>query len=244
MSDAGAVCDRLEWDSAFFGVPIARVRANRLTEDSAAEIEAWAKTNGIRCLYFVADLDHMPTVRLAEQYGYSLVDVRVTYEARIADLQRPVPDAQMPPIRIAVAEDIPAFREMARQSYHGTRFYNDPHFPDAQCDELYATWMERSVHGWADCVFAIGPAGAPYGYMTCHRDGRMGLSSVRADMRGQGYGLALYQAAFDWFATNRVEPMLLVTQGANLTAQRIFRRFGARIANVALYYHRWLPPQP
>ena len=67
----------------------------------------------------------------------------------------------------------------------------------------------------------------------------MGLSSVRPDMRGHGYGLALYQAAFDWFVANRIEPMLLVTQGANVPAQRIFQRFGARLARVALWYHRW-----
>ena len=129
--DAGEVCDRLEWDSAFFGVPIARVRANRLTGELASAIDGWAEAHAIRCLYFLADLAHMPTVRLAEEHGYRLVDIKVTYEARIAELQRVVPQAKMPAIRIAVPEDIPAFREMARHSYPGTRFYNDPGFPDA-----------------------------------------------------------------------------------------------------------------
>jgi dTDP-4-amino-4,6-dideoxy-D-galactose acyltransferase len=248
--DDGELCDRLEWDSTFFGVPIARIRANRLCESLATRIEAWAEAQGIRCLYFLADLDDIPTVRLAEQRGYRLVDVKVTYEVGLAALTRVIPKSQLPQplqppvMRIAVAEDVPALRAIALKSYRGTRFYNDPDFPDAQCDELYATWIERSVHGWADRVFALGPLGAPYGYITCHRDGRMGLSGVRADMRGRGYGLALYQAAFDWFTSERVEPIRLITQGANVRAQRLFQQFGGRITGIALWYHRWLPTHP
>jgi len=244
MIDADEVCERLEWDSTFFGVPIARIRANRLCESLATRIDAWAHAQGIRCLYFLADADDTPTVRLAEQRGYRLVDVKVTYEAGLDALKRVVPESRMPDLRVAVAEDISAFRAIALNSYRGTRFYNDPNFPDAQCDELYATWIERSVHGWADRVFAVGPVGAPYGYVTCHRDGRMGLSGVRADMRGRGYGLALYQAAFDWFASERLEPVRLITQGANVRAQRLFQQFGGHITRMSLWYHRWLPPQP
>ena len=236
---ADAVCDRLEWDSAFFGVPIARVRTSRLTGELARAIDAWAEAHDIRCLYFLADLAHTPTVRLAEDHGYHLVDVRLTYEARLADVQRVLPPSEVPAVRLAVREDIPAFRDISRHSYPGTRFYHDPNFSEAQCDELYATWIERSVHGFADRVFTIGPAGAPFGYATCHRDGRMGLAAVRPDMRGHGYGLALYQAAFDWFLANRIEPIVLHTQGANVPGQRIAQRLGCRVAHAALWYHRW-----
>jgi GNAT superfamily N-acetyltransferase len=241
MSDGDEVCERLEWDSAFFGVPIARIRANRLNEDLATRIDAWAETHGVRCLYLLADLEDMSTMRLVEPRGYRLVDVKVSYEVGLDALKRVVPESQMSDIRVAVADDVPAFRAIALGSYRGTRFYNDPDFPDAQCDELYATWIERSVHGWADRVFALGPVGAPYGYVTCHRDGRLGLSGVRADMRGQGHGLALYQAALDWLASERVEPIRLVTQGTHIRAQRLFQQFGGRIASIALWYHRWLP---
>jgi len=244
LRDAVAVCERLEWDSTFFGVPIARIRTNRLDETLAMEIETWAAAEGIRCLYFLADLEDAATMRIAEQHGYRLVDVRVAYELLIKDVVRLVEPSQMTNIRAAVPDDVPALRAIALHGYRGTRFYNDPDFPTAQCDELYATWIEHSVHGWADQVFVLGPPGGAYGFITCHRDGRIGLSGIHVTQRGRGEGLALYQAAVEWCVAERVEPIRLVTQGTNLRAQRLFQRMGGRITNMALWYHRWLTPTP
>jgi dTDP-4-amino-4,6-dideoxy-D-galactose acyltransferase len=239
------LCQRLAWDSTFFGVPIARIRASRLTESLAARIDAWAVAEGIRCLYLLADPSDMATIRLADARGYRLVDVRVHYELRLdalAQARRIGQPSRMSEARLAVADDIPALRAVAATTHRGTRFYNDPGFPDARCDELYATWIERSVQGWADRVFVIGPVGAAYGYISCHGDGRFGLVGVRADMRGQGYGLTLYQAASDWLASEGVEPIQCVTQGANIQSQRLFQRIGGRMTSMGLWYHQWLKP--
>lgn len=239
MNDVGEVCERLDWDSTFFGVPIARIRASRLTESRAAGIDAWAEAERIRCLYLLADPNDMTTMRLAEARGYRLVDVRVQYELCLDRINQP---ARMSEIRLAVADDVPALRAVAACAHRGTRFHNDPGFPEARCDELYATWIERSVRGWADRVFVIGPVGAAFGYVSCHGDGRFGLVGVREDMRGQGYGLALYQAAYDWFVAERVQPVQFVTQGANIQSQRLCQRIGGRLTSMGLWYHRWLTP--
>jgi hypothetical protein len=34
----------------------------------------------------------------------------------------------------------------------------------------------------------------------------------------------------------------MATQGAHLRAQRLFQRFGGQVADIALWYHRWLTP--
>jgi len=230
----------LEWDSAFFGVPIARVLPTRLDEKVASRIDDWAAAEGIRCLYFLADLGDMSSVHLAEQHGYRLMDVRVTYEANPAETPRVASASQMSAVRRTVPEDIAGLRAIAQSSHRGTRFYNDPGFADALCDELYATWIERGVQGAADCVFTVGPVGAPLGYMTCHRDGRAGLVGVRADMRGRGYGVALHQAKFDWAAAQGLEKVVMVPQGGNLRVQSLLQRFGARLTGINLWYHRWL----
>jgi GNAT superfamily N-acetyltransferase len=234
------VCERLEWDSAFFGVPIARVLPTRLDEELASRIDAWAAAEGIRCLYFLADTGDMSSVSLAEQRGYRLMDLKVTFEANPAEAPRVAAASRMSEVRRAVPEDIAGLRAIARSSHRPTRFYNDPGFADAQCDELYATWIERSVRGAADCVFTVGPVGEPLVYSTCYRDGRAGLAGVRADMRGRGYGMALYQARFDWSAAERVEKLGMVTQGGNLQAQSMLQRLGARLTGIGLWYHRWL----
>jgi dTDP-4-amino-4,6-dideoxy-D-galactose acyltransferase len=234
-----AVCEWVEWDSTFFGLPIGRVRDPGLDEARARHAERWAIEQGIRCLYLLVDLHDMASVRLAEQHDYRLVDVQVTFEAAPADVRRIVPVDRMPAMRPAQDEDIPACEAIARRTFRNSRFHNDPGFTDGQANELYATWIRRSIEGWADFVTVLGPVGDPYGFMSCHRNGKMGLSAVREDRRGRGEGRALYQAGFDWFEANRVESILMVTQGANLTSQRMFHKAGVRLTKTALWYHRW-----
>lgn len=233
------ICEWLDWDSTFFGLAVGRVRGVGLDGASAKHVERWAADHGVRCLYLLVDVADMAAVRQAERHGYRLVDVKMTYEATLNELRRLVPEERMPVLREAVPEDIPACEAIARRTFRESRFHNDPGFTEAQCNELYAAWIRRSIEGWADFVTVLGPVGAPYGYMTCHLSGRMGIAALHEDRRGRGEGLALYQAGFDWFVAHRIEPMLLVTQGANLGSQRLFRKANARLTNVSLWYHRW-----
>jgi hypothetical protein len=97
------LCSILEWDSAFFGLTIARVNQNRLDAQTAMQVMDWCQEKQVRCLYFLADSNHVETLRTAEKNGFYLTDIRVTYECSLAGLEdRPLPDQD---IRRAVPED-------------------------------------------------------------------------------------------------------------------------------------------
>src|SRR5258706_472525 len=66
---AEPVCQVLEWDSAFFGYRVARVRLARLDEASVASILAWCEAEAIDWLYFLADANHRETPWLAHAVG-------------------------------------------------------------------------------------------------------------------------------------------------------------------------------
>jgi len=59
------LCSILEWDSAFFGMTIARVNPNRLDAQTVAEVMDWCTKNKVICLYFLADSNHAETLRQA-----------------------------------------------------------------------------------------------------------------------------------------------------------------------------------
>ncbi len=236
-------CERLDWDSAFFGLPVARVIGERLDEARAREVDAWCGAHGVALLYFEAAIDDPATVAAAERHGYALVDVRVALDRDLPpELPKPPPGVVVEP---AAADDLPALRGMARSGFRDSRFYFDARLPDERCDALYERWVEESLAGWAQRVLVVRPDRAR-GFVTCHLDdepggriGRIGLVAVDADSRGRGTGEGLVAGALAWFAAAGAGTARVATQARNVGAQRLYAKLGFRVRRTSLYYHKW-----
>lgn len=236
----------LEWDTAFFGVRIASLRARELTLDAMRRELDGCREQKIRCVYLLSDLADASTHRAAEQSGFHLVDVRVTLETRFDSA--PMLSRALDRVRDARAADVPALRKIASTCHVDSRFYADGHFERARCDELYATWIERSCNGWADRVLVAELDGRPAGYLSCHlRDegrGEIGLVGVASDALRQGLGRELVSAALRWFDENDRRHVTIATQGKNVAAQRLYQAAGFQTKSLELWHHLWLPAHP
>jgi ribosomal protein S18 acetylase RimI-like enzyme len=234
-------CEVLEWDSGLFGYRIGRVHGNVLTRHLLREIKAWAGANAVDCLYFFGQTDEYETVRLAEEAGLSLVDVRVTYERQLQSGMRQTPSER---VRLFEPKDLPFLREIAQNSHTDSRFYFDWKFPKARCDELFKVWIERSCSGWADAVLVGLQDNEPAGYLTCHREprenGKIGLVAVSGSARAKGLGAELLQSALQYFNSRSIQRVSVVTQGRNRTSQRLYQRAGFLTDHMQLTYHWWL----
>lgn len=236
------LCSILEWDSAFFGMTIARVNTYQLEVQTAAQIMDWCREKKVSCLYFLADSNHIETLRLAEKNGFYLTDIRMTYEHSTHGLgNRYEP---WPNIRLAVPEDLPALRAMTDSSYRDSRFYYDGHFSQENCDRLYETWIEKSLSGYAQAVLVMGEFGQPEGFVTCNTNmpeakGQIGLVGVSRSARGRGVGQALMLESLHWFAVQGMASAEVVTQGRNIRAQRLYQKCGFATKEVKLWYHYW-----
>src|SRR5687767_10117275 len=166
----------LAWDSDFFGVRVGRLAAG-LGPGAFAAAVAGARERGFDCLHQLSDAGDLETSGLAEEHGFRLVDVRLEYAIDLASRAsaRAAAPAGRPPsvasaaVRPARPGDVPALRAIAAQSHRATRFRADGGFDGERCDELYATWIEKSCAGWADAVLVADHDGAPAGYASCHR---------------------------------------------------------------------------
>lgn len=231
------ICRYLEWDSEFFGFPIARMCGGRLDQDILDRSTAWCCSRRIRCLYFTADPDDPVTVEFAEHNSFHLVDVRLSL-TRHVELDSSMP-GQIRPWRDS---DLPSLAAIARISHRATRFYFDSGFSQNRCDEFYETWIRNSCSGYADAVLVVDP-GQPAGYISCHLDpsseGRIGLVAIGPLFQGQRLGLDLVHGALHWFASKGVSRVSVVTQGRNIAAQSLYQRCGFRTASTHLFYHRW-----
>ena len=167
------------------------------------------------------------------------MDVRV-------ELARTVERASLPSsIREAREDDAATLRSIASTSHQATRFYADPNFPDDRCDDLYDTWLRRSLAGWAAGVLVVEVDARPGGYVTCHVDGStssIGLIAVDAAARGRGLGVTLSRGAIAWCAERGATRITVVTQGRNLAGLRTFERAGFLVASLDLWFHKWYVP--
>jgi dTDP-4-amino-4,6-dideoxy-D-galactose acyltransferase len=247
-------CVFLDWDTKFFGRRIGRIHSSTLDPASLAAIMAWRAEHQVECLYFLADpdaADSAATIRLAETSGFRLQDVRVMYELKRPAEPPVFEDVVVLDNRIRLREakeaDLPYLLGTARRAYFHSRFYNDPHFDDERCDEMYATWLTKSIGApsdLADMTFVAELADVPTGYMTCKVDrtnqiGTMRLLGVLEAARGNSLGEKLVAHTLRWLWSQGVQKIQVATQGRNITAQRLYQRIGFLSQRMDLWYHWW-----
>jgi dTDP-4-amino-4,6-dideoxy-D-galactose acyltransferase len=223
------------FDTEFWG--------RRIGRTNGADIDRWAAENTIGTVCLLVDADKPKEAQDAEASGFRFMDVRVELQRRtapIAALCRPARES-----------DLPGLVALAREAHRITRFYADPFFDDARCDDLYEAWIRNSFAGWAQTVLVAevdGEAddqGGAAGYCTVHIDeqiGSIGLIAVRPDCRKRGIGAELVEAAIDWCHAREIPEITVVTQGRNIAAQRVFQRCGFRTSRVDLWMHKEFPP--
>lgn len=232
-------CRVLDWDSAFFGVRIASATIPRSDDASWRAVLDWADEHSIDCLYVLTDAADAESTRRIEAAGGAVVDERVTFQ-RSLGADAIVAD---PRVRTSREGDVAALRALAATSHTASRFYADGRFPRERCDELYATWIEKSCRGWADSVLVAELDGAPVGYLSCHeregRRGEIGIVAVAPAARGCGLGRALVDAALEWFARRGLERVSVVTQGRNEAARKLYRSRGFEVVSVHRWHHVW-----
>lgn len=237
-------CKLLDWDTAFFGLKVARLLPSHLTDVILQQALTWCQIQAIECLYFLADCDRSETIQLAEQNGFSFVDIRMTFERDLNDMNVPS-TATLPGVSIRVSQqrDLPYLRAIARNIYSDSRFHYDPHFPRTKAENLYVTWIDKSCNGSADAVLVVEKNEEPMGYITCHivqpQVGQLGLVGLHPALQGIGAGQRLVYSALQQFNDWGIKRVEVVTQGRNCKAQRLYQRCGFLTQNLQLWYHKW-----
>lgn len=225
----------LEWDSGFFGFPIARVEPAAL---AAGGIERWCRKRDVACAYLLVDAGDHASMRLAATQQFRAVAIRLTLTAT----REPRPPKFQGTVRRATAGDIPVLRAIAAQAHRDSRFYADGRFDRVRCDELFAYWIQHSCQGWASHVIVFDHQGEASGYVTVHDRGRhadIGLVGVHEGARGLGGAAAMLAACRQWCAVRELSPLTVVTQGSNRAALALYASAGFDVTHLQLWYHRW-----
>lgn len=201
---------------------------------------AAAESQGVRCLTALVRADRVDVITAAEDLGFRCYDVRTDLDRRIDASHEMAADSGLRP---ATESDLLRLETMARERFSTTRFASDPHFPSELAKSLYVEWLRR---GHRDESRRLITTRGLDGFVVCHIDSESGvgtieLITVSVGAEGTGLGTQLLHGAEALFADAGIERAHVVTQGRNLSAQRLYQRHGYRTGDVSLWLHRWAP---
>lgn len=156
----GVFCERLPWDSKFFGYDVAKLwgifpidpSEYRFDTDYSGTVAALldkARKQGIHYLFAAVDSRDLPTLRALGRMGFQLIETRVYYHMDITNYSY-----QRFDVRKATPNDIPSLGRAAQMMANPfDRFHSDPFIKREDADRLMYKWVEASiVEGFADAV--------------------------------------------------------------------------------------------
>ena len=250
------VARRLAWDTAFFGVPMARIDYVLASTRSSAEavLAAAAKALGERGVKHVSarvDVQDISTMAALEAQGYRLMDAIVTYTTR-PHKEPPNPVREVGRIRDFRPEDGPELVRIAEEAYRGFRgrFHLDPNIANERADALYGEWARQCVaHTMADTILVSeGASGQLLGFLAFRKREPVssvggvavyggGLGACRIDTPGAYAGLI--RAGTVW-AHERDGVAECQTQNYNFPTIRIYEAVGAHYVRAEYTLHCWM----
>jgi dTDP-4-amino-4,6-dideoxy-D-galactose acyltransferase len=234
----------MDWDTKFFGFPVARILPDRMTRGELERTIASLKEAAVRLAYWASDPGDASSQEAAKACDGFLADRKVTY---LIDLGR----ASDPAVAVEWAvepygDPLPCaeLEALAVRICAYSRFKVDPRMPDGACEDIYKMWIRNSVNRTiADEVLVIRDSGRIAGMVTLgEKQGRadIGLLAVAVGMEGKNVGVSLVRAAQEWARGKGYRFAQVVTQGENVAARRLYEKCGYTIDKIENYYHFWI----
>jgi hypothetical protein len=207
-SGVAVIARRLAWESAFFGLPMARI-ACLLGGEATARHAALngcidrIRQSGVRHISALTDAADVETAVLLERLGFRMTGGTVTYIARPRKdsprLLRKLGNVRN--LEPGDGQEVIAIAEEAFRGFKG-RFHMDPSLPRSRVEALYTEWTRRCVsYEMADRVLVSeGRNGRLLGFIAVRRREPIstnsgvpifgsGLAACRRDAPGAYFGL-------------------------------------------------------
>lgn len=234
---------RLDWDTRFFGFPVARISNPAASIDDLREALGLMKSWQIPLAYWSAD-DPSDDVRSeALRLGGLLVDEKLTFSAEVgktANVDPPQADLVQSYRNGMSVDDL---KQLGVDSGIYSRFVVDPKFPRDKARALFEEWILRSLDKtYADDVLVVPQGNRIAGMATVAQKESyvsIGLVAVGAEFRGRGFGEALVRAAITWCREKGIRQIQVTTQSANQPARRLYQKCGFELATTEFVYHFW-----
>ncbi len=220
---------------------------------SLREVFSTAEASGGRALYYTkVDVDNSCLFSVFQNVGMQVVDVNVTLEM---PAQKPCrewegintedDDVNDNGVNIVGEEgcDKHSLLEIARNSFHYSRFHSDPLIENRLADQTREAWLKSYLKGArGDRLFVAIKNGNIVGFLAAildpdQRVAVIDLMAVAHECRGQKVGVQLV-ATFMKYYKEHCEFYRVGSQIANRPATSLYTKCGFEYANSAYVLHK------
>lgn len=216
----------LEWDSTFFGLRTSRAVLDNVELD---DVLGAARREGVDCLLVVVPGADPVRIERCIEAGGGLTDIRV-------ELERTAPPKKSSETtRLAGSPDLSELEDLSERLSASSRFRRDARFDPSKVTEMYRIWVRRCL---SEGVVIV-PKGAVTGLVgarVVEGEALIDLVFTTTEVRRKGIAATLAEDAVAALATDRAR---VVTQVANVAAQRVYQSMGFKTARIDARLHFW-----
>lgn len=225
--------EKLEWDSAFFGVPVFRTDIKSITDVKGLE-----DTGTNRLVYVFADRVDEDLYSKLQGIGAQHFDTRFFYRKNLNEESLPGSSD----VKLYEGELNDDLEALVWQAGEFSRFHKDkklqPYFKS-----FYTRWMINSLNKRiADKVFVQYDKGRISGLATCKLkgvEGWLGLIAVKEGGQRKGRGSSLLNTVENFYIENGVYDSWVITQQDNVKACKFYEGLGYELARQEMVFHLW-----
>ena len=215
------------------------------------EMEAEFISKGYEYILFRANASNLLALQTAQNNGFQVVDGLLLLTSE--DKHHIEPSFRA---RVAVEGDLPAIKEIARNSFIFDRFHTDPAIPDTLADELHANWIYDSFTKNTDeRVLVEETDGKITGLLSYSMNEALSsalgvkimtiiLLATHFRSRNQGRAKSLIQESLRIAHQESFDTVLVGTQLRNVRATRLYEKLGFRITDSSYTLRKLLKGKP
>ncbi|MGB0166177.1 MAG: GNAT family N-acetyltransferase [Luteibaculum sp.] len=230
---SGAIPKLLDWDSNFFGFPIASIQLESIKQQIDPE-----KLSSQHLLYLESTFQ--ATSYIIPGYSCSYQGSKMTFQA--APKKSSLPCNAILGLELE-AKNQKELLELSLTAGKYSRFNCDPNFSVNQFQALYTRWIKESLLGnLAEEIFVVRDANRIVGFATVKIEGgiaSVGLIAVHQEYRKQGIARSLLDSVRDFAFHRGLSSVFITTQGENLLAQESFFKAGFTFSAQRFIQHYW-----
>lgn len=229
----------LEWDSRFFGYPVARITLDQEGSDKLEHLFLNLESWKFRVTYFFVPPQEKELINRITNKGGILVDQKVVFSKKTEKHNQYSNDI----IEFQGIDINERLIELVLQAGKYSRFRLDRNFNKKEYQRLYIEWLSKSIKKVIAFKTLVAKKGSDIVGITTLGDNTqfadIGLVAVDEHFHGQGIGYDLIHSADNVANERGIKEIKVVTQFDNKGACRLYEKCHFHIGKITNIYHFW-----
>lgn len=230
-------------DSERFGIRAARAH---IVPGNLQRVLDFCAAENIDLLIARCTTSDLAVAQQVEAQGFRLTDTLLYYGFDLTRKAIPEHSSEFV-VRPLQPNDRNEIRHVATSAFQGYlgHYHADPRLDRRKCDEIYASWAERSttLKSAADQVRVVEHRGKLAGFGTLRKNSAEEveglLFAISPEYQKRGACRALMIDCLHWCRLQQAQHMVISTQVTNTSMQKVWCRVGFEPTHSYYTFHKW-----